>query len=729
MSTPPLARVALDVPVDELFDYRIPPGMQVARGHLVIVPFGRGDRVGVVIDHPASSEVPTERLKAIDRISTRAGPLPEEFLRLTAFCSRYYRHALGATIHAALPTGLRRTTVGHVPRARAYRLTPLGQSMAPGALPSRASAQRCLLVAFREHGVLGATQLEAVGPGARRALPAFVERGWAELTDHSDVMPVQGAGAAPAAGPALTAAQAEAVAAIAGTLGRFEVHLLHGVTGSGKTEVYLHVMARALAMGGQALLLVPEINLTPQLEARVSERFGGNRVVSLHSNLSDGDRLERWTRASRGDAAVVLGTRLAVFTPMPHLMLVVVDEEHDLSYKQQEGLRYHARDLAVTRASQRGVTIVLGSATPSLETWRHAGERRYHLHRLRQRPNAVPPDLRLVDTREGLGADGMSIALVAAIEQTLGRGEQALLFLNRRGFAPTLFCHACGWVAPCPRCSARLTVHLSAGRLRCHHCGHEERMVPACPGCGNQDLLPVGQGTQRLEVTLSARFPGARIARVDRDSTRGKGAFARLRQKVQEREIDLLVGTQMLAKGHDFPRLTLVGVLDADAALFAADFRAEERLFALLLQVAGRAGRGELPGTVLIQTALPGHPLYAALLAQDFEHFAAAQLEQRRALDFPPWTHQAVLRAEAVERAPVFEFLEGAARTARPLAGPVAVYDPVPSPMARLAGRWRGQVLLQSAQRSDLQRLLQHWLPGLQSRRVRWSIDVDPVDV
>jgi primosomal protein N' (replication factor Y) len=729
MSTPSLARIALDVPVDELFDYGIPPGMQTARGQLVVVPFGRAHRVGVVIDHPESSEVPAERLKAIDRISTRAEPLPEEFLRLTAFCSRYYRHALGAAIHAALPTGLRRVTMGRSSRERAYTLTALGEGVAPEALPIRAAAQRRLLEAFRAHGVLGATELQVVGAGPRRALPAFIERGWARLTDRSGVRAAQDAGAVPSPGPALTEAQARAVTGIAATLGRFEVHLLHGVTGSGKTEVYLQVMATALALGGQALLLVPEINLTPQLEARVSERFGSDKVVSLHSNLSEGDRLERWTRASRGDAAVVLGTRLAVFTPMPRLMLIVVDEEHDLSYKQQEGLRYHARDVAVTRASQRDVTIVLGSATPSLETWRRAGEQRYRLHQLRQRPNAVPPDLRLVDTREGLGQDGLSVSLATAIEQTLGRGEQALLFLNRRGFAPTLFCHACGWVAPCPRCSARLTVHLSAGRLRCHHCGHEQRMIPACPGCGNQDLLPIGQGTQRLEVALAARFPEARIARVDRDSTRGKGAFARLRQQVQAREIDLLVGTQMLAKGHDFPRLTLVGVLDADAALFAADFRAEERLFALLLQVAGRAGRGELPGTVLIQTSLPGHPLYAALLVQDFEHFAAAQLEQRRALGFPPWTHQAVLRAEAVERASVFEFLEAAARSARPLAGPVTVYDPVPAPMARLAGRWRGQLLLQSAQRSDLQRLLQHWLPGLQSRRVRWSIDVDPVDV
>jgi primosomal protein N' (replication factor Y) len=728
MSTSPLARVALDVPVDELFDYRIPPGMPAARGQLVVVPFGRGQRVGVVIEQVESSGVPAERLRAIDRLSAHAEPLPEEFLRLTAFCSRYYRYALGAAIHAALPTGLRRAAVRSPSRGRAYELTPLGAGVMPESLPARASAQRCLLAAFLQHGCLGPAELEAAGPAARRALPAFVERGWVRVTDRCSVRPAAGVPPAPA-GHALTEAQAGAVAAITGTLGSFAVHLLHGVTGSGKTEVYLHVIARALAMGGQALLLVPEINLTPQLEARVSERFGSTRVVSLHSNLSEGDRLERWARASRGDAAVVLGTRLAVFTPMPRLMLVVVDEEHDISYKQQEGLRYHARDVAVTRASQCGVAIVLGSATPSLETWRHAGEHRYHLHRLRQRPNAVPPDLRLVDTREGLGPDGLSPALVAAIEQTLGRGEQALLFLNRRGFAPALFCHACGWVAPCPRCSARLTVHLSAGRLRCHHCGHEQRIVAACPGCGNQDLLPLGQGTQRLEVTLTARFPGARIARVDRDTTRGKGAFDRLRQQVEAREIDLLVGTQMLAKGHDFPRLTLVGVLDTDAALFAADFRAEERLFALLLQVAGRAGRGALPGSVLIQTALPGHPLFAALLAQDFEHFAASQLEQRRALGFPPWTHQAVLRAEAVEREPVFDFLEAAARSARPLAGLVTVYDPVPSPMARLAGRWRGQVLLQSAQRPDLQRLLQHWLPGLHSRRVRWSIDVDPVDV
>jgi primosomal protein N' (replication factor Y) len=518
------------------------------------------------------------------------------------------------------------------------------------------------------------------------------------------------------------------VEAVTATLGGYQCHLLHGVTGSGKTEVYLRLIDAAARRGEQTLLLVPEINLTPQLEARLAERFGSERLATLHSGLSEGERFERWLRAVRGEALVVAGTRLAVFTPLPRLGLVIVDEEHDGSYKQQEGLRYSARDVAVFVANQRKVPVVLGSATPSLESWRQATQGRYRLLQLPGRAASQPPTIRTVETRGVKLAEGLAPQLIEALGQTLARGEQSLVFVNRRGFAPTLLCHECGWIAPCHRCSARLTLHTSGHRLRCHYCGHEEAVPRSCPSCGNQDLRALGAGTQRVEQALAALLPQARIARIDRDSTRRKHAFRDLRARIEAHELDILVGTQMLAKGHDFPRLTLVGVLGADNGLLAADFRAEERLFALLLQVAGRAGRGDQPGHVLIQTEFPAHPLFRALMAQDFADFARQQLETRLATVFPPYQHQALLRAEATLERQVFEFLEEAVRLARPLLAGVTLYDPVPALMPRMAGKWRGQLLIQSDSRRALHAFLDAWLPRIASSRVRASIDVDPQD-
>jgi primosomal protein N' (replication factor Y) len=506
------------------------------------------------------------------------------------------------------------------------------------------------------------------------------------------------------------------------------------VTGSGKTEVYLRAAARALDAGKQVLVLVPEINLTPQLEARVQAALPGVQTATLHSGLAAGARRANWDRAASGDAQVVLATRLGVFAPLPGLALVVVDEEHDDSYKQQDGVRYHARDLAVWRARQRGVPVVLGSATPSLETWSQAKAGRYRTITLAARADARSrlPEIRFAPARGEGTRDGLSPLLRDALAGRIAANEQALLFINRRGYAPSLKCAACTWESQCPRCAARLVLHRQPDRLRCHHCGHEARPPRACPSCGNVDLLPVGSGTQRLEETLRAAFPAARIARVDRDTTRTRGAFAAVRRQVEARELDILVGTQMLAKGHDFPRLTLVGVLGADNALYSADFRATERLAGLLMQAAGRAGRAERPGTVIVQTDFPDHPVYRALAAHDYARFADELLAERRSAQLPPAAHVALLVAEAHSRADVDAFLEQAVDVARGLARDVAdvdVFGPLPPALSRRAGFERGQVLAQSVHRASLQAFLTRFRDALANRastRVRFALDVDP---
>jgi primosomal protein N' (replication factor Y) len=533
-------------------------------------------------------------------------------------------------------------------------------------------------------------------------------------------------------GPELTGEQRDAVDRVSATFGSFSPWLLDGVTGSGKTEVYFRLIETAIAHGSQSLLMVPEINLTPQLEARFLQRFPGVRLVSLHSGLSDGERCERWLAAFAGDAQVVLGTRLSVFTPLPRLGLVIVDEEHDASFKQQEGLRYSARDLAVFMARQRRVPIVLGSATPALESYHNARSGRFgHLH-LSNRPTASPPQVRLIETRAARQTHGMSEPLLQAIRECLARGEQSLVFLNRRGFAPVLVCGACGWAAPCSRCAARLVWHLRAARLRCHYCGHEEHLPRACPDCGNQDLKGLGQGTQRLEEALAGIFPDARILRIDRDSTRRKRSWQAMREDIHGDRVDVLVGTQMLAKGHDFPKLTLVAVVNPDSALFSADFRATEKLFQQLMQVTGRAGRADLPGEALVQTQFPAHPLYQALLRQDYRSFADELLAERKRSGFPPFVHQALLRAEALSERAVMDFLAQAVRSATAHDKAVTLYDPVPAAIARVAGHHRAQLLVQSSSRGALKRFLSEWFPVLaqkKSGRVRWSIDVDPLEL
>jgi primosomal protein N' (replication factor Y) len=547
-----------------------------------------------------------------------------------------------------------------------------------------------------------------------------------------------GADGAPSASPHFvsnntpTEAQARAIERIGAALGRFQAFLLHGVTGSGKTEVYLRLIARVLETGAQALVLVPEISLTPQLEARFRHAFPQARIALMHSALQDVPRTASWMAAARGEAGIVLGTRLAVLASLPRLALVVVDEEHDTSFKQQEGLRYSGRDAAVLRAKLAGCPVVLGTATPSLETWQNALAGRYERLALPERavPGARLPELRTLDLRGQELHHGFAPALLEAIGERLARGEQSLVFINRRGYAPVLSCHACDWASSCLRCSARMVLHKADRRLRCHHCGAESPVPRACPTCGNVDLKAMGRGTQRVEETLAARFPQARIARIDRDSARRRAELVRTLEGIARGEADILVGTQLLAKGHDFPLLTLVGVLDSDGALLSTDYRAAERLYATLAQVAGRAGRRERAGEVLVQTRYPRHALFAALARHDYASFAAAQLAEREAAGFPPFVHEAALRAEAPRLAQALAFLEEAAKLV-PAPEGVRVYDPVPHVITRRADLERAQLLVQSASRPQLQEFLRAWCERLFAaapRGLRWHLDVDPIE-
>jgi primosomal protein N' (replication factor Y) len=514
---------------------------------------------------------------------------------------------------------------------------------------------------------------------------------------------------------------------------QFKVWLLNGITGSGKTEVYMHLLQALLTKPHtQALVLVPEINLTPQLEARFRARFPHLPMVMLHSQMNDTERLQGWLRAQQGDARIVIGTRLSVFTPMPNLAVIVVDEEHDASYKQQDGMRYSARDVAVMRGKMANVPVLLGSATPALETWYNAKLKRYGLLEIKQRAvsGAVLPEIRLVNVQQLPPEQALSPTLLTAMQTRLDRGEQSLLFINRRGYSPVLLCHVCAWVASCKRCSSRLVVHLREKRLRCHHCGHEQFPPKQCPQCGNADLRPAGHGTQRLEETLNQHFPDARILRVDRDSMRKKGAVAEMSRQVNAQVVDILVGTQMLAKGHDFPHLTLVGVVDTDSALFSPDFRAAEKLFAQLMQVAGRAGRADKAGEVLIQTAFPDHTLFQALQTHDYTAFAESVLQERQMAGFPPYCFEALLRAEAQKYELVAKFLAKAISAAHKISHALTVYDPVRARMERLKNMERAQVLVQSDSRQKLQAFLLDWVTRIralpEANKVRWSVDVDP---
>jgi primosomal protein N' (replication factor Y) len=705
MAARTILHVGLDLPGDARFDYLPPQDAALPEcviGQRVLVPWSRGSAVGVVLSQDSSTEVPEEKLRHIQSWLTDAPALTTDWLEFAHFAARYYQRGEGEAILQTLPAALR--------DAHRYRETEQGWESAPlktarKRLQKRldARAQTSAQASSSSHFELNEHQLAAIE------------------TIHRANTPV----------------------------------LLHGITGSGKTEVYLEAVAKAVESGRQALVLVPEINLTPQLLGRFERRFPQKLIYSLHSGLTDGERTLAWYAAATGDADILIGTRMSVFAALPRLGLIVVDEEHDASYKQQEGLRYSARDLAIWRGSKLGIPIVLGSATPSLESWSNAQLGRYQLAQLPQRAHAGArlPEIVLIDSSKEKSIEGFVPSVTQALRENLERGQQSLVFLNRRGYAPVLTCAACAWVSGCERCTANLVMHRAQGarnaRLRCHHCGWDTALPRHCPTCGNADLAPLGRGTQRIEETLSGLLPGARIARIDADSTSRKGSAEKLFAQVHDSEIDVLVGTQMVAKGHDFEHVTLVVVLGADAALYSHDFRASERLFAQLMQVAGRAGRAKVPGRVLLPTRYPAHPLYAALARHDYPMYAGALLEERRESSLPPFSYQAMLRAEARTLDVALSFLTEAAQLARDHvaedrhhdaegAPVVHVFDPVPMSLTRLANIERAQLLVECKSRTRLQSFLKAWLESLGGRSsgrkaatggVKWQLEVDPLDI
>ena len=725
----PVLQVAVPAPVRRRFDYLPPrPGWTppVRPGMRVQVPFGRTTVIGVVVGVAPTSAVDAARLKRVRAVIDAEPLLDPAMLKLLVWAGGYFQHPIGEVVTGTLPRLLR---LGHAPetgRSVRYAATAAGtRAFAEGI--ARAPVQARLLGLMLAAGSVPETALAAEHRDWRRPLRALVAKGLAEVRED----PPRAGGADR---PELNADQRRAVAALREALGTFRPFVLEGVTGSGKTEVYLRVIETVVALGRQALVLIPEIGLTPQLLARFHARLSC-RVEALHSRLSDRERLSAWTHARNGTADVLVGTRSAVFAPLARPGLFIVDEEHDLSFKQQDGFRYSARDLAVVRARDAGTPVVLGSATPSLEAIDNVRRGRYRLLTLPHRAGgASPPRVDVVDLRSRPFDSGLCDVLIEAIEQTKARSEQALLFINRRGYAPRLICHACGWIADCERCDAHLVFHREDGRLRCHHCASVRSPITECPGCGSKDVRRLGFGTERVVRALESRIDGLRVARMDRDATRRRGALEALLDRVHAGDVDVVVGTQMLAKGHHFPNVTLVAILDADGGLFGIDFRASERMAQLLLQVAGRAGRGDRAGRVLLQTHHPDHPLLRVLVLQGYRKFCEEALEERRGARLPPFASLALVRAEALQRDAPLSFLRdaGACVSERPHPG-VSVLGPVPSPMERRAGRYRAQLLVDAASRAALQRFLPGWIAEVEAlpsaRKVRWSVDVDPQEM
>lgn len=729
-----LLKVAINVPLSRQFDYLPPAGVPLpAAGSRVLVPFGRRQLAGLVLGHTSESDVATSRLKRAVALLDDTPLLSEDDLWLIRFTCDYYHHPVGEVAAAALPTLLRKGKALY-PVLEYVSATDAGQHADIEKLGKRAPRQAELLLLLIDAGGNGieADALTEVLPNWRRAAKPLFEKGLISRFEQRATTPVAEEDHNARAGPDLNAAQQAAVAAIQSAAG-FAAFLLDGVTGSGKTEVYLRLIEECLAQSKQALVLVPEIGLTPQLISRFRDRLGIEPAL-LHSGLSDIERLANWRRARSGEAQLVVGTRSAVFTPLPNPGLIVVDEEHDHSFKQQEGLRYSARDLAIARANHASIPVVLGSATPTLELLQHCRSGTYtHLSLPERAGAAVPPTLGLVDLNRAHSDDGLSESLATAIDAHLGEHGQVLLFLNRRGFAPTLICPGCGHVAECERCDSRMTVHAGAQRLRCHHCGANRPLDEACTSCGSA-VRPLGAGTERLEDALQKRFPGQTISRIDSDSTQKKGAMEAALAAATSGEARILVGTQMLSKGHHFPHLTLVGIVNADQGLFGTDFRSDERMAQAIVQVAGRAGREERPGEVLIQTAFPEHPFWSRLMEGGYGAVSSDALAERETTHWPPFSRLALLRSAAHKRQDAHAFLDSAGRHIERLAGDaLRVLGPVDAVMARRAGRYRAQLLLQTGDRRALHSVLRELRPLLEdepsARKVRWSIDVDPIEL
>lgn len=730
----PILTLAMPVPLRRLFDYLPPADLSpeqvsaLPKGIRVLAPFGNRQLVGILVEVKAESDIETNKLKPARQILDTAPVLTDAMLELSQWAAAYYQHPLGDALTNALPGLLRKGEPLPALTETRWKLSSDGKGLPAGAL-KRAAQQSRLLTLLQQQSSINQQHLTQAGL-SKAITKALIKKG---LVVEFQAAPC------PTAPPTLlrsdplplNAEQRTAVDTINQHSG-FHCYLLEGVTGSGKTEVYLQLIERRLQQGQQALVLIPEIGLTPQTLGRFTDRFNCP-VAMLNSSMTDRQRLQAWQQAKSGEAAIVLGTRSAVFTPLANPGLIIIDEEHDSSFKQQDGFRYSARDIAIKYAANSQCPIVLGSATPSLETLNNALQGRYqHLTLSQRATGAKAPRFEILDIRHQPMTDGFSPALLRAISEQISAGNQVLVFINRRGFSPVLLCHDCGYIAQCPHCDARMTVHFQQRQLRCHHCEGQLPLPRHCPDCNSQQLDFRGSGTERSEQALQHLFPDTRIIRIDRDTTSRKLAMKNLLAEVHNGEPCILVGTQMLAKGHHFPDVTLVAVLDADGGLFTADFRGPEKMGQLLVQVAGRAGREQKPGTVLIQTHQPDHPLITSLCNDSYPQYARQLLSERQASGMPPFGHIALIRAEAGDLEQAEAFLL-ALRQATESGQQVQILGPLPAPMARKAGRYRAQLLVRANQRKYLhQRLKQLCHTGDLSplgKKVRWSVDVDPADM
>ncbi len=731
LQTPCYYRVAVPVPLSRHFDY-LPPldhTTTPTAGTRVLLPFGRGQRVGIFLELSSSTDVPLDKLKHITAVLDDEPCFDAPMLQLLQWAARYYVYPLGEVLGQATPTALREPEQKMARWVKAWRLTDAGRQ-APTGATSRAPVQTRLREQLRSTDCSDALALAECGKSWRDAIKKLSEKGWVEETQLPAPPPLHSeASEQPLP---LNDEQASAVEEIASSFAQFQAFLVDGVTGSGKTEVYLHLVQRCLEKGQQVLVLVPEIGLTPQLMARFNNRFSVP-VVALHSGLADGARLQHWQWAQRGEARIIIGTRSAVFTPLPALGLIIVDEEHDSSFKQQDSFRYHGRDLALVRARAAKIPIVMGTATPSLETLNNAREGKYTHLKLRHRAGgASPPTIELLDIRRSQLHEGLSQRLLDAMQEPLSKGQQVLIFLNRRGFAPVLMCESCGEACDCRRCDAHMTWHRSDGQLHCHHCGGQRPLPHVCEHCQEPTLNQVGQGTQRIEDELRSQFPKHRVLRVDRDNTQRKGALEESLEKAHAGEADILVGTQMLAKGHHFPKVTLVGVLDMDGGLYRVDFRAAEVMGQTLVQVAGRAGRERDKGKVVIQTRLPDNPLLHTLIQGGYTPFADALLQDRRISLWPPYVRLAIVRAESTAPGAGLQLLESIYATLSKEPD-LQCLPPGPAPMERRAGRYRAQLMITAESPNKLIKhlsRLRHYLENSKQKGIaRWNIEVDPVDM
>ena len=735
---PLIIRVAVPSPLRRLFDYLAPANIgqnqaaqELQPGCRVIVPFGRRQVTGLIIETAQHSEFDLNKLKPISQIIDIEPLLPPSLFKLFIWAANYYQQPIGDALFSTLPVLLRKGELLPEPGQFGWKLSRLGLGLGPESL-KQAHKQRALVALLSDHGGELAESI-IVESFSRTIIKQLEQKGLIESVAIQPVIePVENILKQDSLN--LYSSQQAAVDAIHNH--GFNSYLLDGVTGSGKTEVYLQSIEKVLRYGRQALVLIPEISLTPQTEKRFRDRFNVP-MVTLHSGLSDKQRLAAWMQAKTGEAAIIMGTRSAVFTPLAAPGLIILDEEHDQSYKQQDGFRYSARDLAVIRAQQEDIPVILGSATPSLESLNNCANGRYrHLTLTSRAGDAVQPDWQVIDLKTERAESGIAASTLAAIGDTINKRQQVLVFLNRRGYAPAMLCHQCGWTADCNHCDARLTVHRARGRLICHHCDHQQRIPHQCPSCQSHQLIAAGEGTERSEAYLQQCFPDTRVLRVDRDSTRRKGAMQQVFDTADSGEPCILLGTQMLAKGHHFANVTLVAVLDADSGLFSPDFRGHERTGQLLTQVAGRSGRGKIRGRVLIQTHQPQHPLLELLMHQGYGQFASQIMSQRQLSQLPPFRHMAIIRAEAQQAADAERFLQLVRQLAETIAAPspdLSYLGPLPAMMEKRAGRFRYLLQVEAEQRPALQTLLSQLATQLEShrdsRRVRWSIDVDPQEL